>query len=78
MSSCSFILKDEDKVVENLREYLKPSMKNFDSEKKESVLSLVQQVVDCEENVTDKQLHFMNGVKTVFSEPDPSNKKWAQ
>ena len=78
MSSCSFILKDEDKVVENLREYLKPSMENFDTEKKESVISLVQQVVTCEENVTDKQIHFMDEVKTVFSPQKTSNKNWAQ
>ena len=78
MSSCSFILKDEDKVVENLREYLKPSLEKFDAEKKESVLDLVQQVVACEENVTHKQTHFMDEVKTVFSPQDTSNKKWAQ
>jgi len=77
MSSCSFILKDEDKVVENLREYLKPSLEKFDIEKKESVLNLVQQVVDCEENVTRKQTHFMDEVKTVFSPQDTSDKKWA-
>ncbi len=78
MSSCSFILKDEDKVVENLQEFLKPSLEKFDAEKKESVINLVQQVVACEENVTNKQIHFMDEVKTVFSPSDPSNKKWAQ
>ena len=76
MSSCSFILRDEDKVVENLKDYLKPSMNKFDAEKKESVLDLVQQVVDCEENVTSKQINFMDEVKTVFSPAEPSNIQW--
>lgn len=76
LTSSSFLLKDEDKVVENLKSFLKPSLAKFDAEKRTSTLDLLQKVADCEGNRTSKQEEFMNKVAPFFQEAPEPLRKW--
>lgn len=76
LSSSSFLLKDEDKVVDNLRDFLKPSLAKFDSEKKQSTLEMLQKVADCEGSRTSKQQEFLNKAAPFFQEVPEPQRKW--
>ena len=76
LSSSSFLLKDEDKIIENLKDFLKPSLEKFDHEKKASTLDLLQKVADCEGNRTSKQEEFMTKVAPFFQEASEPQRKW--
>ena len=54
LSSSSFLLKDEDQIIDHLKDYLKPSLDKFDDEKRASTLDLLQKVADCEGNRTSR------------------------
>lgn len=76
LTSSSFLLKDEDKVLENLKSYLKPSLDRFDDEKKASTLDLLQRVADCEGRRTSKQEEFMSKVAPFFEQTVAPQRKW--
>jgi uncharacterized tellurite resistance protein B-like protein len=76
LTSSSFLLKDEDKVLENLKNFLKPSLAKFDVEKRASTLDLLQKVADCEGTRTSKQEEFMNKVAPFFQESLEPQRKW--
>ena len=76
LSSSSFLLKDEDIILENLKSYLKPSLAKFDTEKRQSTLDLLQKVADCEGRRTSKQEEFLNQVTPFFQETTESQRKW--
>ena len=74
LSSSSFLLKDEDKVIENLRDFLKPSLAKFDSEKKQSTLDMLEKVADCEGSRTSKQDRNSSTKLLLFSRK-PQNRR---
>jgi uncharacterized tellurite resistance protein B-like protein len=76
LSSSSFLLKDEDQIIDHLKDYLKPSLAKFDDEKRASTLDLLQKVADCEGNRTNKQEEFLNKVSPFFQETSEPQKKW--
>jgi uncharacterized tellurite resistance protein B-like protein len=76
LSSSSFLLKDEDKIIDHLKDYLKPSFAKFDDEKRTSTLDLLQKVADCEGDRTSKQEEFLNKVSPFFQETIESDRKW--
>jgi len=76
LSSSSFLLKDEDKIIENLKDFLKPSLAKFDSEKRASTLDLLQKVADCEGTRTSKQEEFLNKLTPFFQEAITPERKW--
>ena len=76
LSSSSFLLKDEDKILENLKSYLKPSLAKFDHEKRASTLVMLDKVADCEGRRTSKQEEFMRKVSPFFQEIPEPQRKW--
>jgi len=76
LSPSSFLLKDEDKIIDHLKDYLKPSLAKFDDEKRASTLDLLQKVADCEGDRTSKQEEFLNKVSPFFQETFESERKW--
>ena len=76
LSSSSFLIKDEDHIIDNLKDYLKPSLAKFDGEKRTSTLDLLQKVADCEGDRTSKQEEFLNKVSPFFLETFESERKW--
>ena len=76
LTSSSFLLKDEDIILENLKSFLKPSLSKFDAEKRASTLDLLQKVADCEGKRTSKQEEFLNQVTRFFQETAESQRKW--
>jgi len=76
LSSSSFLLKDEDKIIDHLKDYLKPSLAKFDDEKRASTLDLLQKVADCEGNRTGKQEEFLNKLSPFFQETPETQRKW--
>jgi len=76
LTSSSFLLKDEDKIIENLRSFLKPSLAKFDDEKRQSTLDMLQRVADCEGRRTSKQEEFLNKVAPFFQQTAELQRKW--
>lgn len=76
LTSSSFLLKDEDTILENLKSFLKPSLAKFDHEKKASTLELLQRVADCEGKRTSKQEEFMGKVSPFFQQTAEPERKW--
>lgn len=76
LSSSSFLIKDEDHIIDNLKDYLKPSLAKFDDEKRTSTLDLLQKVADCEGDRTSKQEEFLNKISPFFQETIESERKW--
>lgn len=76
LTSSSFLLKDEDHIVDNLKSFLKPSLAKFDAEKRASTLDLLHKVADCEGNRTSKQEEFLNKVSPFFQETAEPERKW--
>jgi len=76
LSSSSFLLKDEDQIIDHLKDYLKPSLDKFDSEKKQSALDMLHQVADCEGTRTGKQQAFMDKLIPFFQEASEVERKW--
>ncbi len=76
LSSSSFLLKDEDQIIDHLKDFLKPSLAKFDAEKRASALDLLQKVADCEGNRTGKQEEFMNQLMPFFQETAAPERKW--
>ena len=76
LSSSSFLLKDEDKVLHNLKEYLKPSLARFDDEKRASTLEMMQKVGDCEGGMTAKQRDLMDKAVPLFMPTPEPQRKW--
>ena len=76
LSSSSFLLKDEDKIIENLKDFLKPSLAKFDVEKRQSTLDMLSRVADCEGHRTTKQQEFLSKVTPFFQKTSVSERKW--
>ena len=76
LSSCAFLFRDEDKVVDNLKDFLKPSLPQFDTEKRDSALEMIGKVGDCEGTLANKQIDFLKNVTTLLAEPVSQNGKW--
>jgi uncharacterized tellurite resistance protein B-like protein len=76
LSSSSFLLKDEDKIIENLKSFLKPSLEKFDDEKRASTLVMLHKVADCEGKRTSKQEEFMSQVSLFFQGTSMPERKW--
>ncbi len=76
LSSSSFLLKDEDHIVENLKSFLKPSLAKFDAEKRQSTLDMLEKMADCEGSRTSKQQEFLNKVTPFFLETSTPERKW--
>jgi uncharacterized tellurite resistance protein B-like protein len=76
LSSSSFLLKDEDQIIDHLKDFLKPSLARFDDEKRASTLDLLQKVADCEGDRTSKQEEFLNKLTPFFQEIPVAERKW--
>jgi uncharacterized tellurite resistance protein B-like protein len=76
LSSSSFLLKDEDIIVENLKGFLKPSLAKFDHEKRASTLVMLHKIADCEGNRTRKQEEFLSKLMPIFQETAEPQRKW--
>jgi uncharacterized tellurite resistance protein B-like protein len=76
LSSSSFLLKDEDQIIENLKSFLKPSLAKFDHEKRASTLVMLYKVADCEGTRTSKQEEFLSKVSPFFQQVPEPQRKW--
>lgn len=77
LASCSFLMKDPDQVIDNLQEFLKPSINSFDMEKRKSAMELIQVVADCEGRASSRQVGFSNQVKRLIWDTAQPDHKWA-
>ena len=75
LSTCSFHIKDENLVKENLRKFINPSFNNFIDSQKQSALSLIEKISQCEGNPNEKQLEFLNEINEIFN-PKQTTSKW--
>ncbi len=76
LSSNAFLIKDEDKVKDNLKKFIAPAIENFSEAQKESTLELADQVISLEERVTQKQEAFLAELKALFAPPKQTNNNW--
>jgi len=76
LSSCSFILKDEDEILNKVDKFLQPSLANFSDSQKRSTLSLVKELANLGDSPTDKQKDLINKISSVFDNKQPKKDSW--
>ncbi len=78
LSSCSFLIPDEQKIFDRLEGFLAPSLPQFNEEQKKSALDLVERIINCEGTPTEKQREFLEKVKIgLMGKPPSEQNKWA-
>lgn len=75
LSSCAFIIKDEDSVVAKLDKYIEPSFERFSSEQLESTISLVDTTVSLSSCVNEKQQKLLTQLKNI-AQGQPNKENW--
>lgn len=76
LSNCSFFIKDENQIKNNLEKFIKPSIDNFAEEQKQSAFSLIEKVAFCEDGPNEKQKDLLVKVKDIFTAKKEKFKKW--
>ena len=76
LSTCSYHIKDEDVVKNNVLKYLRPSIDNFAEEQKHSAFSLIEKVAFCEGRPNEKQAGLLGNIKKILIPEEPKFKKW--
>ncbi len=76
LSNCSFYIKDENQVKDNLEKFMKPSIDNFADEQKKAAFSLIEKVAFCEENPNEKQSELLAEIKSIFTPKKETFRKW--
>ncbi|GBC61556.1 TerB family tellurite resistance protein [Desulfonema ishimotonii] len=76
LSNCSFYIKDENQIKDNLEKFIKPSINNFADEQKKSAYALIEKVAFCEGNPNEKQKEFLAQIKNIFTPRKETFKKW--
>ena len=76
LSICSYLVKDEDTVKNNLSNFLRPSIDNFAEEQKESACSLIEKVAYCEGQPNEKQSELLDQIKEAFKPKTEQFRKW--
>jgi uncharacterized tellurite resistance protein B-like protein len=76
LSTCSYYIKDEDVVKNNLSKFLDPSIKNFAEEQKQSAFSIIEKVAFCEGQPNEKQAELLGQIKQLFMPKQPKFKEW--
>jgi len=76
LSSCSFILKDEDEILNKVDKFLQPSLDRFSDAQKESTISLVREISNLGASPTDKQKELLNKISSVFDNKNAQEKNW--
>jgi len=76
LSSCSFILKDEDEILSKVDQFLQPSLERFSDSQKQSTLSLVKELSSLGDSPTEKQTALIKQMKLVFTQKDTQEKNW--
>lgn len=74
LSSCSFIIKDEDEILNKLDKYLEPSKEDYSPEQINSTLELIDSVIKLNDAPSEKQKMLLNRLTNSFrrSEQNPS------
>lgn len=76
LSSCAFLIKDEDKVFDNLDKYLAASKESFAESQIESTLELVDKMLALEAKVFEKQAEFKERLKKYFQPQAKQKNTW--
>jgi uncharacterized tellurite resistance protein B-like protein len=76
LSTCSFYIKDENTVKNNLTKYLDPSINNFAEEQKHSAFSIVERVAFCEGKPNEKQTELLGQIRNILMPEKAKYKEW--
>lgn len=76
LSTCSYYIKDEDVVKNNLLKFLNPSINNFAEEQKQSAFSIIEKVAFCEGQPNEKQAELLAQIKDVLMPKQPKFREW--
>ena len=74
LSSCSYIIKDEDIIFNKLSKYLEASIEKFSAEQIQSTMQLVQSTIELNPSPAEKQIQFLDKLKKLFSNSE--TKSW--
>jgi len=75
LSTCSFYIKDENLVKNQLKKFISPSLNNFSDSQKKSAVTLITKVASCEGKPNDKQSEFLFEIIDIF-QPKQIKSKW--
>ncbi|MCB1682123.1 MAG: TerB family tellurite resistance protein [Alphaproteobacteria bacterium] len=77
LTSCSFMIPDEQKIIDRIEGFLEPSLLHFDQHQKDAALELLGKVITCEGQPTEKQTELVEKVKLqFFGHPRSEENKW--
>jgi len=76
LSTCSFHIRDEDTVKNNLHKFMRPSLDNFAEKQKDAAFALIEKVACCEGRPNQKQQEFLQEIKDAFKPAREKFKKW--
>ena len=76
LSTCSYLVKNEDLIKNNLSNFLRPSIENFAEEQKQSAYSLIEKVAFSDGQPNEKQTEFLNEIKEAFTPKKEQFRKW--
>lgn len=76
LSSTSYIIKDEEKVLTQVSDFVASSLSNFSQEQIDSTINLVNQVINLNPSQNIKQLRLLKDMKQAFSLDKPQKESW--
>jgi uncharacterized tellurite resistance protein B-like protein len=76
LSTCSFHIKDEDLIKNNLNKFLGPSIDNFAEEQKHAAFELIHKVAYCEGKPNQKQSELLGEIEGILTPKKPKFKEW--
>jgi len=75
LSSTSFLVKDEDDIVNHLRKFLEPSLQQFSTEQRNKTMTYVETILQVDDQASSKQQDFLRKLSGVM-QPDDKKSKW--
>ena len=66
LSSTSFLIKDEDDIVNNLKKFLELSLDQFSPEQRNKAITYVETVMNIDDNPSAKQQDFLDKLNDLM------------
>ena len=76
LSSNAYLIKDEERIYNDLEKFIGPSRENFSESQVSSTLNLLVRVLEVEERISDKQLEFQKRVEKALQPEIKQSANW--
>ena len=77
LAACSYLVADDQQVINNLERFFEPNLAKFSEEQKRSAVELVEKVARAEGSPIPQQQDFIDNLGNVLFPPANTSKKWS-